>query len=306
MDSLLDDLLVELECPICSSYMSPPIHQCSTGHSVCESCRKKLTCCALCQENFTESRNISLEGLAVKMRYPCVHRLTGCTATLSYNEREIHELRCTFKGVRCAMEKCTWIGQVSDLKEHWASKKVTSKPYQASNFCHAKMKQEFFYVNLVDALDKLFWFKCKLINRKLYWAVQYIGKFDEADNYYYEIEIFRQGRTKRKIFLSDYCQSLDLNNSDLFKLGSCVCIHTELIEHFVCDDQLVYYMRVHPVNTKVSSTFQKTDGSNPSFSTPLVKKHRDRSKGPQLPNKNKELKIKKPKGVDKNDENVVV
>lgn len=300
-ENLYNDLLIELECPVCSNYMSPPIRQCATGHSVCEPCRQRLEQCALCTGQFTDSRNIALEALAVKMKYPCINRMSGCIVTLSYNEREIHELHCKFRGFRCAMEKCLWMGPLEELKDHWASKKMMSKPYQASNVCHTKIKASSYYVNIVEAYGSFFWFKCKLCNKRLYWAVQYIGKPNVAENFFYEIEVFRQGRTKRKILLSDYCQSIEMENEDLLKEGMCICISTELVEHFVSDDQLVYYMRIHPVVVKGSSGQKNEVAPTEKLQFKDKKHQRDRSKGPAAQNKSKELKIKKNvvKGKDK-------
>lgn len=139
MEGLLDELLVELECPVCSNYMVPPIRQCTIGHSICEQCRKKLPKCPLCQSQFTQSKNISLEALARKMQYPCVNKISGCMAQLSLQEREAHERTCNYKGYKCAMEKCPWIGKIEDLAKHWDSKKMTSKPYTANNVCHTKV-----------------------------------------------------------------------------------------------------------------------------------------------------------------------
>lgn len=287
-EKFYNDLLIELECPVCSNYMIPPIRQCTTGHSICESCRKRLSNCAVCKSEFAEGRNIALESLAVKMKYPCINRISGCPAALSYNEREIHELRCTYKGFKCAMDKCLWVGPLETLKDHWASKRITSKPYQASNVCHTKMKTGSFYVNIVEAYGKLFWFKCKLSNKRLYWVVQYIGKSEEAEKFYYEIEVFRQGHTKKKLLFSDYCQSIEMDNENLLKDGVCICINTELVEHFVSGDQLVYYMRIHPVITKCL----KNDVSADKLQSKDKKHHsRDRSKGP-IGQINKELKIK--------------
>lgn len=286
-DSLINDLLIELECPVCSAYLTPPIRQCATGHSICESCRNKLTRCGLCESNFTESRNISLEGLAVKMRYPCINKSTGCTAVLAYNEREVHELQCKYKGFNCAMENCTWIGKLEDLPTHWASKKMTSKPYRNSNVCHTKMKNESYYVNMVDAYNQLFWFKCKLTKKKLYWAVQLIGKKDQANNYFYEIEIFRQKYSKRKILFSDYCQPIDVENPELLKEANCVSMAVDMIKEFVNDEQLlIYYMRVHEVVAK-KSQHRKEDSKVQIVKN---KKYRDRSKGPQNPSQFKEFK----------------
>lgn len=274
------DLLVELECPICTNYMSPPIRQCATGHSICEDCRRRLPKCALCQGLFTESRNISLEGLAIKMRYPCINKSSGCNIKLAYNEREIHESRCSFKGYKCAMEKCPWVGRLEDISQHWASKKMTSKPYQANNICHTKIRSESYYVNIIEAYNKLFWFKCKLSKKKFYWVVQYIGKSSEAGHYWYEIDIFKPDQPKRKILLSDYCQPADIDNSVLYE-NACITLPTDIVEPFFGDDQLlVYNMRVHVVKGNKAE-------NETNIATAPVQKQRDRSKGPQNRNKDK-------------------
>ncbi|XP_018563338.1 E3 ubiquitin-protein ligase SIAH1-like [Anoplophora glabripennis] len=279
MDSHYTDLLQELECPICTNYMSPPIRQCATGHSICEDCRRKLPKCALCQGVFTESRNISLEGLAVKMRYPCINKSSGCNLKLAYNEREIHESKCPFKGYKCAMDECPWVGRAEDIPGHWASKKLPTKPYGAHNVCYTKLKPKSYFVNIVEAFDKVFWFKCKIINKKWCWAVQYIGKASEAEDYWYEIDIFKPERNKRKILLCNYCQSVDLGNSVLFE-DACISVPSDVVHPFLNENQtLVYHMRVHAA---------KGNKGDVKFNeTVPARKQRDRSKGPHNKNKAK-------------------
>lgn len=140
-NALYDELLVELECPVCSSYMVPPIRQCSTGHSVCQHCRQKLPKCPLCQSKFTDAKNLSLEALARKMHYPCINKTSGCMARLILDEIDRHERICKYKGFKCAMERCPWVGRLEDVVAHWNSKKITSKPYQANNVCHTKVSE---------------------------------------------------------------------------------------------------------------------------------------------------------------------
>ncbi|KAJ8960697.1 hypothetical protein NQ314_006023 [Rhamnusium bicolor] len=209
------------------------------------------------------------------MRYPCINFQSGCNSRLFYNEREAHELGCSYKCLKCPIEKCAWVGRLGDIARHWASKKITSKPYHASNICHTKMKSESYYVNMVEAYEKLFWFKYKLSNRKLYWAMQLIGNSSEAENYFYEIEVFKPGRTKRKILLSDYCQSIDIENPCLFKEGVCISINSDMVDQFLREDRLLtYYMRVYA--TKV----EKTEEEAVSRENPNERKQRDRSMGP--------------------------
>lgn len=301
---MLDDILVELECPICTNYMSPPIRQCSTGHSLCEQCRKRLPMCPQCKGPFTDSRNITLEGLAVKLKYPCMNKTSGCEAQLAYNEREVHELNCPHKGVKCAMEKCGWFGNISDIAAHWASKKMTSKPYHTNNMCHTKMKSESFYVNIIEAYDNLFWFKCKLTKNKIYWAVQLIGpENDKEERFFYEIEIFKNNRKKKRIVLSDYCQSLQMENVQLFKDGGCISISTDMVDGFLTDEQVLdYHMRVNRTKDGV-------EVASGSGEEKINRKQRDRSKGPvKKEQKYKKNFTKKPpaKSTSKSDEFVLL
>lgn len=218
MDDLLDGLLEELECKICMNYMVPPIRQCETGHSICEPCRNKLARCPLCQGHFTEARNISLESLARKIRYPCQNAKLGCTARLTYDIRDKHETQCSYKGYRCAYPKCPWSGRYEDIVEHWAQKKQTSKPYRAVSVCHTKIqKTESFYVNMVTAYDQLFWYKFKSNNGKLSWGVQFIGNGELAENYAFEIDIFKPGQPTRRFTMSNFCQP---DGVDVFQSGN--------------------------------------------------------------------------------------
>lgn len=231
----------------------------------------------------------------MKMRYPCKNKELGCTSLLPFKERDEHEKKCCFKAFKCAMEKCSWIGRLEDLPAHWASKKTSSKAYHSNNICHTRLKNESYYVNIMEAFGHYFWFKCKLTKKRIYWAVQFIGDSNEAENFFYDIEVFKPGRTKKKILLSDYCQSIELENSQLFTETACISVSTDNFDNFVGEEQLlVYYMRVHPVK----SINQQNTNDNPSSSTQgtnTPKKTRDRSKGPSKMN----YKSKKPGGKPK-------
>lgn len=59
-----------LECPICKEYMSPPIYQCTSGHTVCSSCKTKLGKCSSCEDPIEKTRNYTLEELSKKVELP--------------------------------------------------------------------------------------------------------------------------------------------------------------------------------------------------------------------------------------------
>lgn len=260
-ENMYSELLVELECPICTAYMTPPIRQCATGHSICEKCRKKLPKCPLCQGRFTEAKNLTLEALARKMHYPCDHKDSGCNAKLSFDVREQHQINCLYKGFKCGMERCAWMGKFEEIERHWEEKKTASKPYGLSSVCHLKLKPGFYYVNLVKAFNKLFWFKCKTERGNVFWAVQYIGANDDANKYYYQIEMYKLEASKRKAILSDYCHRMETTNGEMFQEGKCVCMSLDALRQYTGDDQvLVYHMRVHEDKNREEKKQSGDDG----------------------------------------------
>ncbi|KAK9873582.1 hypothetical protein WA026_023138 [Henosepilachna vigintioctopunctata] len=261
----MDNLLIELECPICTDYLTVPIRQCSTGHSICEKCIKKLERCALCQADFTESRNLTLEGLALKMTYPCVNKNAGCTDLLAYADRDKHELRCQFKGFQtvCAMKGCSFIGNEASMKAHWAAKK-TSKIYSSFNSSFTKLKNDSFYVNLAECFGELFWFKCKTFNNTLYFATQLIGKPGGANKYYFDIEIVHTDTPRRRVILGNNCKSIELSDNELFTDENCCMIGFGNVSSFIVNDGLKYLLKFYkeggPANIKGGKNDKKQAG----------------------------------------------
>lgn len=60
-------ILNEIECPVCFEHMSPPIILCRRGHNLCHNCRKFISKCPVCKENFI-TNNLALEAIADKIR----------------------------------------------------------------------------------------------------------------------------------------------------------------------------------------------------------------------------------------------
>lgn len=142
---------------------------------------------------------------------------------LSLDERESHEASCMYKGFKCGMERCSWLGKYEEIEQHWGEKKMTSKPYGLNNVCHSKLKADFVYVNLARAHNKLFWFKCKAVMGKVFWAVQYIGGGDDAENYYYQVELFKPGLAARNVIMTDFATESVLRMRSSFR-KECACL----------------------------------------------------------------------------------
>lgn len=268
-DSLYKNLLVELECPVCFNYMAPPILQCTKGHSICESCRGRLRQCPLCASEFAEARNLALEALAARIQYPCTN--DGCPAKLTLTNRDYHQKNCGFRKYRCGIDTCSWTGPPNEIMKHWESKQLGTKPYRANNLCHTKVLSGTTFVNLVNANNEIYYFKCKILNGMIYFAVQYIGQPEKAESFYYEIEVFKPGHPKRRLLLGDYCQHAHVEDDVLFQSGGCSFISVSSLDNYIgVDKMMIYNLRVHSINFRPQQRQQNTPpaaSTNPFLNT---------------------------------------
>ncbi|XP_072382423.1 uncharacterized protein [Diabrotica undecimpunctata] len=101
-----ENLLAELECPVCNEYMVPPIYICGNGHSLCNECIEKVQSCPNCRSSLaSKTRNFTVEKLTTKVNYPCRNRDIGCGfSTTSDNIRD-HEKNCDLADTLCIF-KC--------------------------------------------------------------------------------------------------------------------------------------------------------------------------------------------------------
>ncbi|XP_069680241.1 uncharacterized protein [Periplaneta americana] len=101
MNYILDDysrgLLSVLECPVCKEFMGAPITLCEHGHNICGNCRPRLKNCPTCRQKLLSTRNIALEELSTKFKYPCKYRERGCLSMFSKDVINDHEINCPFE-----------------------------------------------------------------------------------------------------------------------------------------------------------------------------------------------------------------
>ena len=100
--SIENHLAEELECPICTTLMRPPIYQCEEGHTVCNKCHKKIDKCPTCRCKMkSKIRNRALEKVAQEMKFPC--SLDGCGLQIEYSKLQTHEKKCGFRPIPCLL-----------------------------------------------------------------------------------------------------------------------------------------------------------------------------------------------------------
>ena len=85
-----EQLLKQLECPVCLETIPPPIHQCKSGHLLCGECRERLPVpkrCPECRADLSDIRCLALEQLAESiLQLPCPFAQHGCDEQISYGQ----------------------------------------------------------------------------------------------------------------------------------------------------------------------------------------------------------------------------
>lgn len=100
-----DKILRQLfECPICKDYMVPPIHQCVSGHTLCNACKAKLEKCPSCEGKIEDTRNYTLEEVAEKAELPCQYETDNCAFRAGVKRIAAHELDCSLKPKKVCVE----------------------------------------------------------------------------------------------------------------------------------------------------------------------------------------------------------
>lgn len=110
-----------LECGVCMERMQPPIYQCREGHTLCCSCRQRLTSCPTCRSPELNIRCRALEVLAQCLTdVACRFANYGCTYTTKYSEVHQHESRCLRRPLAClhAENGCAFEASPQQLAEH--------------------------------------------------------------------------------------------------------------------------------------------------------------------------------------------
>ncbi|KAL1439413.1 hypothetical protein MTO96_010232 [Rhipicephalus appendiculatus] len=118
-----DSMLSLFECPVCLDSVLPPIVQCRNGHLVCATCRANVDTCPVCREQLDDIRNLALERIAERVKFPCKFKSSGCTLMLSVADKLLHQSICLFRSFRCPYPsgKCKWQGSADEIRGHLVS-----------------------------------------------------------------------------------------------------------------------------------------------------------------------------------------
>jgi E3 ubiquitin-protein ligase SIAH1 len=242
MDTLACDfdeaLLSDLECPVCTEYMIPPITLCSNGHNICRKCRQNVECCPICRGQLSGIRNVTLEKIARRQQYPCTNRDKGCTHVFPMELIADHHVVCRYGPLRCPLNKfpsviCSWKGLMSKFKTHVRDSHGSyykDAPHVAS---HNVGNGE--AVRFIS--DEIFLYYKRIKDGKWSAVVQLVGTKEEASQYKCQFTLCGANGVD-KIVETFVVRSFTEDFSDSFRSGKCLMLDDKVVRNFVVDGKL--------------------------------------------------------------------
>ena len=241
MDDLsldLDEVLLrDLECPICKQYMVPPIKLCTNGHNICSRCRGTVQCCHTCRAKISEIRNVTLENISRRLKYPCANRQKGCLDLFSIDHIAKHQAVCEYGKIKCPFQinwNCSWKGFTSDLKEH------AKTAHTGCFFEKPTLRSSLFWDRILTVLScfgELFVHYKRIQDGRLYCAVQLIGTSSEASKYKCEFTL-RAANGIEQISNTFLVQGYSEDWKTIFNSGKCLRLDEVTVRNFLVGNKI--------------------------------------------------------------------
>jgi E3 ubiquitin-protein ligase SIAH1 len=242
MNTLCKDFLRELECPVCTDYMMPPIAMCESGHNICSNCRPNLDKCPSCRQPFLNLRNKALENLSLRAKHPCCYRSYGCQLMFRADVKNDHEVACPYRPYKCPLVNadrimCQWYGIYEDLREHIKSKhrdRVTDIK-SGRHVSIRRYKEENKYSRVIFACDEMFYQQFEVIDNTFYFVIQHIGPENYGSNFQYQFTLATSDYVEF-VSLGFVARSCKVDIEDIYRSGQCVKLCFDTVRNFL-DEQ---------------------------------------------------------------------
>jgi len=134
------------------------------------------------QSRCSEIRNLALEHIARRQKYPCANRQSGCHDWFSIEHIAYHFVVCIYENIKCPFQilnTCSWNGIKSDLNEH-ANSAHPRCFFYSSTLTSLYMSET---LAILSCFIELFTYYQLIQNGRFYDAVQAFGKSSVVSKY---------------------------------------------------------------------------------------------------------------------------
>jgi hypothetical protein len=212
-------------------YMVPPIKLYTNGQNFFSRCRQSVQCCPTCRADFLGNRNMILENIARRQKYPCANKQMGCHDLLSIEHIAEHNDVCVYGKIKCPLhldKTCSWNGLKNDLKEH--AKAAHPKHFVEASTLH--YPHSGLGVGIIFCFGELFTYLQRMKVGRLYGAVQLIGPSSEASKYKCEFTL-RAANGIEQISKTCLVRCYAEEFETIFNSGTCFCLDEKAVKYFL-------------------------------------------------------------------------
>ena len=218
--------------------MVPPIRLCNNGHSFCSKCTREERC-PKCSGYVgrSEIRNVALENIVTRQKYPCANRKSGCPDWFPIAHIPKHHVGCLYGEIKCPFQtngECSSKCLRSDMKDHLEKEHVGSLEEIST------LRSDLFEdgsVRVLSCFGELFVHHQREKYDRFYWVVQLIGTSNEACKYKCEFTL-RAANGIEQISNTFLVRSYEEEWEESFNSGKPFCLDYPVAEHFLEENKL--------------------------------------------------------------------
>jgi E3 ubiquitin-protein ligase SIAH1 len=244
-----EGVLRELQCLMCVEYMLPPIEFCKSGHNICSKCRLNSKKCPNCSQQFANIRNLALENLTKRVKYPCTNRKFGCKETYPVDLIRAHEGVCHFAAYKCPFTKekqCPWADHLSNFKRHLLDchGEDVKIQFEETSLIINTASVELKGSKVIFAHNEIFYVHILRRKNNYYIVLRYVGTPENATKYKYSI-CFKKTDDTESITVCHVVRSAAEDLDQIYQSGDCFSLPLDVLNRFVTHDaNLPYKLKI--------------------------------------------------------------
>ena len=239
--------LSQLECPLCTQYMRPPITLYVNGYNICSICKQSSSLSNLKTAVLKHQKGaleklakVALEKLATEEKYPSTHWKFRCREIYSFNTICEQQEESQYILKVCPVNKvklgtCIWTGISSKMESHLKQAhrsmcvdyySLFQGPTHVIGVTPATRHCQFIFT-----YNDVFYSWYKIVNGIFYSVLHYIGPAADAVKYRYKVEFFNK-ECMKGLAVTLLVRSWDEDLGEARNSGNYVKLHPEQFNHF--------------------------------------------------------------------------
>lgn len=223
----MENILQELECPVCWHTMLGEISQCVKGHSFCKQCKSNLTQCPLCKDQLGNNRNFALENVATSLKLE-IDKEKKQTQAPTIKKNNI--------GFKCGLyfTGCEWRGKMQEMKQHLEEEHQNYLHRWNKLDCRDYHKCSKYQINVIIEGENIFFVYFKRGTYETYYSAIHMAPDREVKEHSFKIEF--QDQSESGLHLSGEAPCLSFCDIEKIFDRATIKFENNMLKPFMKDD----------------------------------------------------------------------